>query len=109
MCKFGENIRINALNQMMQGNFTPYGLSQIQQGNDTIVMRQEGSRKHGYRMVPYKVVNGGNAGPILINQQNPRLAVDQQNRYGEPCPSCGKGILLVEWNAFAKIIQATLV
>ena len=78
----------------MQG--TPFGLFQIQQGNDTIVMRQEGNSKNGYRMVPYKIVNGGNDGPILVNQQNPTIALDQKNRCGEVCPACGKGILLID-------------
>ena len=26
---------------------TPYGLFQVQEGNETMIMRQEGTRKHG--------------------------------------------------------------
>ncbi len=77
----------------MQG--TPNGLFQFQEGNDTMVMRQEGMRKHGYRMVKYKVVNGGNAGPILVNVDNPNIGKDEKDRTGEVYPTCGKGILLI--------------
>ena len=75
---------------------TPYGLFQVQEGNDTIVIKQEGSRKRGYRMVKYRVVNGGNAGPILVNVDSPNIGEDEKQRTGEVCPTCGKGILLLD-------------
>lgn len=88
----------------MQGNAlgTSFGLNQIQQGNDTIVMIPEkqyvghgNHRRTRYHPVPYKLVNGGNAGPVYVSLQNPRFAKDQQMRAGELCPECGKGILLI--------------
>ena len=78
----------------MQG--APYGLFQTQEGDETMVIRSEGSRKHGYRMVKYRVVNGGNAGPILVNVGNPKIGEDNKERRGEVCPTCGKGILLID-------------
>ena len=78
----------------MQG--TPYGLFQVQEGNDTMIIRQERYGKHGYRMVKYRLVNGGNAGPILVSVENPNLGIDDKQRTAEVCPTCGKGILLID-------------
>ena len=52
---------------VMQGN--SHGLFQVQQGNDIIVIREEG-RGRRRCMESYKQVNGGNAGPILIRVKN---------------------------------------
>ena len=73
----------------MQG--TPFGLFQVQEGNDTMVIRQEGRQ-----MVKYRVVNGGNAGPILARVDYPKWSIDREERIGELCPTCGKGILLLD-------------
>ena len=53
----------------MQG--LPYGLFQFQEGNDTMVLRQEG-------MVKYKLVNGGNSGPILVNVDSPNIGKEDK-------------------------------
>ena len=78
----------------MQG--TPYGLFQVQEGNDTMIIGQERCGQHGFRMVKYRVVNGGNAGPILVSVENPKIGKDDKERTAEVCPTCGKGILLID-------------
>ena len=76
----------------------PNNLFQVQEGNNTMVIKQEGTRKYGYRMVKYRVVNGGNAGPILVNVGNPKIGIDNKERRGQVCPTCGQGILLLDMN-----------
>ena len=77
---------------------TSYGLFQVKEGNETMIMRQEGTRKHGYRMVKYWVVNGSNAGPIFVSVENPKIGLDEKDRYGEVCATCGHGIFLLDFD-----------
>ena len=74
---------------------SPYGLYQVQEGNDTIVIRKERIGKHS-RLVKYKLVTGGNAGPLLVSVENPKTGMDDKERRGEVCPTCSKGILLID-------------
>ena len=74
----------------------PNGLFQIQQGDDQIVVRQERVGRYGYKLVSYRVVNGGNDGTILVRVNKPTYGIDSKERGGEVCPHCGKGILLAD-------------
>ena len=83
----------------MQG--LPNYLFQVQKGNETMVIRQERystGRVYHSHMVEYRLVNGGNAGPLLVSVENPKLGLDNQERYGDVCPTCGKGILLLDYD-----------
>ncbi len=89
-----QNTQIPQTGTNMQG--APNGLFQTQEGDETMVIRSEGSRKHGYQMVKYRIVNGGNSGPILVSVANPTNGIDNKERRGEVCPTCAKGILLLD-------------
>ena len=58
------------------------------------------------------VINGGNDGPLYVDPYNPRFARNNRNLYSDICPTCGKGILLLEnqcvqnGNGFALLMLA---
>jgi hypothetical protein len=44
----------------------------------------------------YRVITGGNDGPLYVEPKNPSLAYNSKNLFGHICTSCGKGILLLD-------------
>ena len=102
---FHSNWPNNQMTQIPQTGANIHGLPnymfKVQEGNDTMVIRKEkyqAGRNTAYRNVKYRVVNGGNAGPILVSVENPKLGLDNKERTGGVCPTCGKGILLLDYD-----------
>jgi hypothetical protein len=49
-------------------------------------------------LIGRQVITGGNDGPLYINPRRPNTATNSRMMSGQICPTCGKGILIVETN-----------
>ncbi len=50
----------------------------------------------GIQPMLYRVITGGNDGPLYVPTTNPSFAYNSKNLFGHICTSCGKGILLMD-------------
>jgi len=53
------------------------------------------------RLIGRQVITGGNDGPLYINPRRPNVATNSRMMSGQICPTCGKGILIVDTNVNA--------